>query len=65
MVPKLWEAFVLRDSWTKLNVLPAKIIQVSTKFVQLHCANLIISWLTARTSSFRTVQVLQAKPSPI
>ena len=62
---ELREAFVLRDSWTKLNVLPAKIIQVSTKFVQLHCANLIISWLTARTSSFRTVQILQAKPSPI
>ena len=28
MIPKLREAFVLRDSWTKLNVLPAKIIQV-------------------------------------
>ena len=26
MVPKLREAYVLRDSWTKLNVLPAKIV---------------------------------------
>ena len=29
MVPKLHEAYVLQDSWTKLNVLPAKIVQVS------------------------------------
>jgi len=29
MVPKLCEAYVLWDSWTKLNVLPAKIVQVS------------------------------------
>jgi len=28
MVPRLREAFCLRDSWTKLNVLPAKIMQV-------------------------------------
>ena len=29
MVPKLKEVHVLRDSWTKLNVTPAKIMQVS------------------------------------
>ena len=29
MVPRLREAHILRDSWTKLNVLPAKIMQVS------------------------------------
>ena len=29
MVPKLREAHCLRDSWTKLNVLPAKIMQVN------------------------------------
>ena len=29
MVPKLRESYVLRDSWTKLNVMPAKIMQVS------------------------------------
>ena len=29
MVPRLREAHCLRDSWTKLNVLPAKIMQVS------------------------------------
>ena len=28
MVPRLKEAHCLRDSWTKLNVLPAKIMQV-------------------------------------
>ena len=28
MVPKLRESHVLRDSWTKLNVVPAKIMQV-------------------------------------
>ena len=29
MVPRLREAHCLRDSWTKLNLLPAKIMQVS------------------------------------
>lgn len=28
VVPKLREAYVIRDSWTKLNVAPAKIMQV-------------------------------------
>ena len=28
MVPKLREIHVIRDSWTKLNVFPAKIMQV-------------------------------------
>ena len=28
MVPKMKEVFVIRDSWTKLNVAPAKIMQV-------------------------------------
>ena len=32
MVPKLCESYVLRDAWTKLNVLPAKIMQVLEKF---------------------------------
>ena len=31
MVPKLKEVHVLRDAWTKLNVLPAKIMQVHIK----------------------------------
>lgn len=30
MVPKLREIHILRDSWTKLNVTPAKIMQVSS-----------------------------------
>lgn len=29
MVPKLREVHIIRDSWTKLNVAPAKIMQVS------------------------------------
>jgi len=28
MVPKLREAYIIRDSWIKLNVAPAKIMQV-------------------------------------
>ena len=32
MVPRLKEAHRLRDSWTKLNVLPAKIMQVNNFF---------------------------------
>ena len=28
MIPKLHEAYILRDSWTKLNVAPAKIMQL-------------------------------------
>ena len=33
MVPHLKEVHVLRDAWTKLNVSPAKIIQVRRNFV--------------------------------
>ena len=29
MVPRLRESYVLRDAWTKLNVAPAKVMQVS------------------------------------
>ena len=32
MVPKLKHAHILRDSWTKLNVVPAKIMQVIKTF---------------------------------
>ena len=28
MIPRLWEIHIIRDSWTKLNVTPAKIMQV-------------------------------------
>jgi hypothetical protein len=30
MVPKMKEVYVIRDLWTKLNVAPAKIMQVIT-----------------------------------
>ena len=39
MVPKLREIHIIRDSWTKLNVTPAKIMQVSLQsilYVFLH-----------------------------
>jgi hypothetical protein len=29
MIPKMREIYIIRDSWTKLNVAPAKIMQVS------------------------------------
>ncbi len=32
-VPGLKYAYVVRDSWTRLNVLPAKIMQVSSLFL--------------------------------
>ena len=32
MVPRLREAYILRDSWTKLNVAPAKIMQVGFSY---------------------------------
>ena len=35
MVPKLRETHIIRDSWTKLNVSPAKIMQVHT--IELDC----------------------------
>ena len=28
MIPRLRESYVLRDAWTKLNVAPAKVMQV-------------------------------------
>ena len=31
MIPKLREAHIIRDSWIKLNVAPAKIMQVNYK----------------------------------
>ena len=31
MVPELKEVYVICDSWTKLNVAPAKIMQVCTR----------------------------------
>lgn len=32
MVPKLKEIHIIRDAWTKLNVTPAKIMQVCVVF---------------------------------
>ena len=37
MIPKLREVHVLRDAWTKLNVLPAKIMQVGFHCILYTC----------------------------
>lgn len=34
MVPRLKEVYVIRDSWTKLNVTPAKIMQVCNYIIE-------------------------------
>ena len=43
MVPRLREAYIQRDSWTKLNVAPAKIMQVGFGLVVLECTSITIS----------------------
>lgn len=44
MVPRLREAHCLRDAWTKLNVLPAKIMQVKqAMFNSFTCLNNLYS----------------------
>ena len=40
IVPKLRETYVLCDSWTKLNVLPAKIMQVVI-FFEMLCVHIM------------------------
>jgi len=52
MVPRLREANCLRDSWTKLNVLPAKIMQVLklTSSKQLYTAYMYEKTKTPRLS---------------
>ena len=58
MVPRLREAYVLRDSWTKLNVMPAKIMQVSVKRDYL----VVILKLVARESFVRVIQLYYPRP---
>ena len=48
-VPKLKYSYIVRDSWTQLNVLPAKIMQVSMKLIII-----IYYGLTALFSSNNT-----------
>ena len=54
MVPKLCEPYVLRDAWTKLNVLPAKIMQVLENFFVYGSTNYQLS---ARTGVVRIASV--------
>jgi len=44
MVPRLKEVHCLRDAWTKLNVHPAKIMQVSRRFVGLLSRKYLWFW---------------------
>ena len=61
MVPKLKETHCLRDAWTKLNMLPAKIMQVIMWF----CENAyiyVIGCVIARTGFGRASLVYSSKP---
>ena len=37
MIPRLRETHIIRDSWTKLNVSPAKIMQVHSRLIEWCC----------------------------
>ena len=50
MIPKLREVHIIRDSWTKLNVSPAKIMQA--RFLHLESATYPS---TARASTWRAL----------
>ena len=39
-VPGLKESFIYRDPWTRLNVKPAKIIQVNGLYIVYHCSSM-------------------------
>lgn len=52
-VPGLKESYVYRDSWTRLNVKPAKIMQVCV-YHENHNMN---SFISARTCHFRTTRI--------
>ena len=50
MVPKLREVHIIRDSWTKLNVFPAKIMQVLSCIlfcVLCTCVHYVCAWTLA------------------
>jgi hypothetical protein len=55
-VPKLRETHIIRDSWTKLNVAPAKIMQVGRIQIR-ELLNLMHLFLSARASAFGTTNV--------
>jgi len=59
MVPRLKEVHVLRDAWTKLNISPAKIMQVL--FIFAECID-IICVTTARTSFNGAVLLYSPEP---
>jgi hypothetical protein len=45
-VPNLKYSYVIRDAWTRLNVLPAKIMQVTVSLTVLYCKNFRITAIT-------------------
>ena len=57
MIPRLREIHIIRDSWTKLNVMPAKIMQVCCKVI-INLAVYIHDFV-ARISPLRIVSVCQ------
>lgn len=40
-VPKLKQSYIIRDSWTRLNVAPAKIMQASKCFLKTPCIHTV------------------------
>lgn len=60
MIPRLKEVHVLRDSWTKLNVSPAKIMQVFIVFV---VQSDMFLFTIARASIDRALCLYTSRPS--
>ena len=56
MIPKLREAHSIRDSWIKLNVTPAKIMQVRIIPTQRYCPR---RFCTAGTGTWRIVSLCE------
>ena len=61
MVPKLKETHCLRDAWTKLNVLPAKIMQVIMWFCE-KCVFMSSGCEIARTGIVRAPLAYSSGP---
>ena len=61
MVPRLKEVHVLRDAWAKLNVSPAKIMQVLS-LIFVMCVDCI--YVTTARTSFNGAVLLYTPGSP-
>jgi len=66
IVPKLRESYVLCDSWTKLNVMPAKIMQVSLLVCFLVFSVLLYSCLYSKKKFCQSCTTTLVKiPHPV